>query len=350
MNNTEKFVKDWTPIPQEEKLKEETSGSPLTYWQDVRRRFVQNKVAVVSLFIIVILVLLSVFGPMMTGKDYYSQDLVLRKVAPILTVYEAADGTNLYVHPDVRLFVVDEDGYIGEDGRDYTLPRFKVREDHFVRGFYAYMGYDFDSEDDDVVLGLTDIVGALMEDSWATFEPDVIRVTTSNQTIKDFFRVDELIGTVSAQIGFKQRVFNIDELESSFAMYTVGDLEDIEGESVYSVKLHETIPVIFDFGNSITVKDMFFLYDEESIAVVNEQQYYMPATKNLFMGVSRDYNVEITTEQGRLAIDNLRLVGSGGENLYEWEPLEPVPECVGARTFRRFCRYRSSVTCSGETV
>ena len=32
------------------------------------------------------------------------------------------------------------DGYIGEDGRDYTLPRFKVREDHFVRGFYAYMG------------------------------------------------------------------------------------------------------------------------------------------------------------------------------------------------------------------
>ena len=115
MNNTEKFVKDWTPIPQEEKLKEETSGSPLTYWQDVRRRFVQNKVAVVSLFIIVILVLLSVFGPMMTGKDYYSQDLVLRKVAPILTVYEAADGTNLYVHPDVRLFVVDEDGYIGEE-------------------------------------------------------------------------------------------------------------------------------------------------------------------------------------------------------------------------------------------
>ena len=223
------------------------------------------------------------------------------------------------------------DGYIGEDGRDYTLPRFKVREDHFVRGFYAYMGYDFESEeDDDVVLGLTDIVGALMEDSWATFEPDVIRVTTSNQTIKDFFRVDELIGTVSAQIGFKQRVFNIDELESSFAMYTVGDLEDIDGESVYSVKLHETIPVIFDFGNSITVKDMFFLYDEESIAVVNEQQYYMPATRNLFMGVSRDYNVEITTEQGRLAIDNLRLVGSGGENLYEWEPLEPVPDTAEA--------------------
>lgn len=222
------------------------------------------------------------------------------------------------------------DGYIGEDGRDYTLPRFKVREDHFVRGFYAYMGYDFDSEDDDVVLGLTDIVGALMEDSWATFEPDVIRVTTSNQTIKDFFRVDELIGTVSAQIGFKQRVFNIDELESGFAMYTVGDLEDLKGNSVYSVKLHETIPVIFDFGTSITVKDMFFLYDEDSIAVVNEQQFYMPTTKNLFMGVSRDYNVEILTEAGRLAIDNLRLIGDNGQNLYEWEPLEPVPDTAEA--------------------
>ena len=223
------------------------------------------------------------------------------------------------------------DGYIGEDGRDYTLPRFKVREDHFVRGFYAYMGYDFESEeDDDVVLGLTDIIGALMEDSWATFEPDVIRLTTSNQTIKDFFRVDELIGTVSAQIGFKQRVFNIDELESSFAMYTVGDLEDLKGDSVYSVKLHETIPVIFDFGTNITVKDMFFLYDEDSIAVVNEQQYYMPTTKNLFMGVSRDYNVEILTDAGRLAIDNLKLIGDNGQNLYEWEPLEPVPDSADA--------------------
>ena len=75
---------------------------------------------------------------------------------------------------------------------------------------------------------------------------------------------------------------------------------------------------------------MFFLYDEDSIAVVNEQQFYMPTTKNLFMGVSRDYNVEILTEAGRLAIDNLRLIGDNGQNLYEWEPLEPVPDTAEA--------------------
>ena len=115
MNNLKSFEKDWTPIPQSEKLMEETSGSPLTYWQDVRRRFMMNKIAVSSLVIIFVLVLLSVFGPMMTGKDYYSQDLALRKIPPILTIYETEDQTKLYVHPDVRLFVIDENGYIGEE-------------------------------------------------------------------------------------------------------------------------------------------------------------------------------------------------------------------------------------------
>ena len=205
------------------------------------------------------------------------------------------------------------------------MPRFKVREDHFIRGFYAYMGYDFDAEeDDDVVLGLTDIVSALMEDSWATFEPDVIRITTSNQTIKDFFRVDELIGTISVQIGFRQRVRNIDQLEVTFAMYTVGNLADMEGDSVYNIRLHDTVEVYFDFGNRVVTKDFYFLYDEDSIAVTNDRVYYMPAMKNLFMGVSRDYHVHILTEMGRQEINSLV------SDSYTWEPLEPVPDHVAA--------------------
>ena len=204
------------------------------------------------------------------------------------------------------------------------MPLFKVREDIFIRGFYEYMGYDFENEDEDIVMGLTDIVQALMEDSWAVFEPEVIRLTTSNQTIKDLFRVDELIGTVEVRIGFKQRVKNIDHEEAKFAMFTVGEFDNIEGESVYSTKLHETIKVYFDFGSRMEERDFRFLYDPNTIMVVNGQTYYMPAIDNLFMGVTRDYLVRITTDIGKQGINSLV------NDYYVWEPLDPIPTQVAA--------------------
>ncbi|MBO7156447.1 MAG: hypothetical protein J6V83_03475, partial [Clostridia bacterium] len=225
---------------------------------------------------------------------------------------------------------IEELGYIW---LDYicieNMPKFKIREDLFIRSFYEYMGYDFETEDEDIVMGLTDIVQALMEDSWAVFEPDVIRVTTSNQTIKDFFRVDELIGSVSVKIGFKQRVFGIDPLEVEFAMYSVGELEDLQGESPYSIKLHETVKVYFEKIDPsgyrhVEERDFYFLYDPESIKVINGESYYMPSMDNLFMGVTRDYLVFITTELGRQAINKLE------SDYYVWEPLNPIPNTVSA--------------------
>lgn len=205
------------------------------------------------------------------------------------------------------------------------MPQFKVREDIFVRGFYEYMGYDFETEDEDIVMGLTDIVQALMEDSWMVFEPEVIRITTSNQTLKDLFRVDELIGNVEVKIGFKQRVENIDQYEKNYAMYTVGELENIrESESVYSTKLHETVKVYFDYGSRIETRDFRFLYDPESIAVVNGQTYYMPCMDDLFMGVTRDYLVSIATDIGKQRVNGLV------NDYYVWEPLDPIPNQVAA--------------------
>ncbi len=239
-------------------------------------------------------------------------------ITPVIRVY-ANDVSFNTADP------IEELGYIW---LDYicleSMPKFKVREDVFIRGFYEYMGYDFENEDEDIVMGLTDIVQALMEDSWAVFEPDVIRLTTSNQTIKDLFRVDELIGTVAVQIGFKQRVKDIDQLEVNFAMYTVGEFDNLVGESVYSVKLHETVPVYFDFGTRIEMRDFYFLYDPETIKVVNGETYYMPSIDNLFMGVTRDYLVQITTDIGKQSINSLV------EDYYVWEPLDPIPTRVQA--------------------
>ncbi|MFA5449593.1 MAG: hypothetical protein WC292_04055, partial [Clostridia bacterium] len=208
-----------------------------------------------------------------------------------------------------------------------NVPRIKVREDLFIESFYQYMGEDV-TDEEGITIGLTTIIQAMLEDSWPVFEPEVIRITTSNQTFKDFFRVDELIATISTQIGFKQRVHNIDELESNFAMYTVGEFKNIDGDSPYEIALHDTIKVHFDFGNRIEERDFLFNYKPESIAITNNTDYYYPTLDGLFMGVMRSYQVRITGgNRGRSKIN--RLVDGGVQ--WVWEPLRGgFPDRVAA--------------------
>lgn len=217
-------------------------------------------------------------------------------------------------------FPIEEHGYVW---LDYVcipnLPKFKVREDLFLTSFYEYMGYDFENENPEVVLGLTDILQALMEDSWVVYEPEVIRITTSNQTVKKFFGVDKMIATFDVSVRFIQQVFGVDQLSSEFAMYTVGNLSDITGPSVYSIKLHDTIKVYFDFGDSFEERDLYFVHAPESIELVPGREFYRPATEDRFMGVTRDYLVRVTDRIGRQPV--VEMV----EKRQEWEPLLPTP-------------------------
>ncbi|GGE72143.1 oligopeptide transport system permease protein [Priestia taiwanensis] len=60
----------------------------LTYWQDVKRRLFKNKGATVGLIIVIILALLAIFGPYMTGHNSADQDLSRAKVPPKIPVLE----------------------------------------------------------------------------------------------------------------------------------------------------------------------------------------------------------------------------------------------------------------------
>ena len=53
-----------------------------TYWKDVRRRFLSNKGAVVALVVIVLIVVFSVIGPMISGYSYSDQTLAQKNFAP----------------------------------------------------------------------------------------------------------------------------------------------------------------------------------------------------------------------------------------------------------------------------
>lgn len=112
MSRQTELQKDWSPLPQAERTLETTAGNPLSYWQDVRRRLFKNRLAVAGIVIILLILLASIFGPMMTGKTYDAQDLQLRNMPPQIDLVTAEDGTSFYVHPDLKLFLADEKGKI----------------------------------------------------------------------------------------------------------------------------------------------------------------------------------------------------------------------------------------------
>ena len=73
---------DFTPLGGEIGLDPGSSREKLTYWKDVWRTFTGNRVATVSLWIILILLILVLFGPMMRPFDYYSNDYSAINQAP----------------------------------------------------------------------------------------------------------------------------------------------------------------------------------------------------------------------------------------------------------------------------
>lgn len=109
------FSKDWTPLASEEKDAEPTGDVTITYWQDARRRLWQNKLAVASLYVILFILLASIFGPLLTGKSYDAQQLSLRNLPPRIEIQTAADGTHFYVHQDLKVFLADAAGFVGEE-------------------------------------------------------------------------------------------------------------------------------------------------------------------------------------------------------------------------------------------
>ncbi len=79
---------DFTLIGGEPEARIDSDFTSDSYWRDVRRRFLANKGAVVSLIFIVFIVLFAVVGPMMSGYTYSQQTLTQKNFAPRIPVLE----------------------------------------------------------------------------------------------------------------------------------------------------------------------------------------------------------------------------------------------------------------------
>ena len=76
------FREDDFQLKNSELVKIDNNFASQSFWRDAFVRFVKNKGAVVALFMIFIIVLLAIFGPMTSGRTYYDQNLVDSNLAP----------------------------------------------------------------------------------------------------------------------------------------------------------------------------------------------------------------------------------------------------------------------------
>ncbi|WP_371816589.1 oligopeptide ABC transporter permease [Exiguobacterium sp. s140] len=124
--NYEQFDQDmFTPVEMNEQLGERIAGKSLNFWQDAWMRLKKNKAAIISLSIILILVVLSLFGPMLSGRDAYEQNISQAKLPPKVTGLEWAgfDGLATLGGRDIDFYEqknVEENFWFGTDylGRD----------------------------------------------------------------------------------------------------------------------------------------------------------------------------------------------------------------------------------------
>lgn len=85
-------------------------GRPsISYGQDVWRRLKKNKLSLFGIFIISIITLMAVIGPVLSKNTYYDQDLTKGNLPPTFKYYDLG-GTYGYVHKEFSLYEVTEKG------------------------------------------------------------------------------------------------------------------------------------------------------------------------------------------------------------------------------------------------
>ncbi len=137
MDDYKKISPDmWEKLDKSQKDAEKVSRKSLTYWQDAARRLKQNKVAVISLIIILTIVLMAIFVPLFWPIQYSDQVLDFSNIPQKLEVYEISDGNYIYVTKAYKAIEVSKDGEL--------LQMYKIKKDDQANRMYIY---DFEGKE-----------------------------------------------------------------------------------------------------------------------------------------------------------------------------------------------------------
>jgi oligopeptide transport system permease protein len=79
-------------VPVNQKKSSEMVRPSVTYWQDAWRRLKENKLAMVGLFLVILITLVAIFGPMLSKYDYFSQNFEIANQNPSGVHWFGTDG------------------------------------------------------------------------------------------------------------------------------------------------------------------------------------------------------------------------------------------------------------------
>lgn len=102
----------WDPIDSTIRESAEDTRPSLTYMQDVWRRFRSNVIAMLGLVMLTIIILLAIFGPMLSPFSYSTQNREFGNIPPRLQVTRLAEDSYVFVTTDFSLVSITRNGHL----------------------------------------------------------------------------------------------------------------------------------------------------------------------------------------------------------------------------------------------
>ena len=125
----ENIANKWAPLETNACDREKIWSQSRTFAGDVWFRFRHKPTAIAGFVLIVVLALFALVGPLFTAYDYAQQNLEVVNVPPVMKVYQAPDGSYMYITTALKVVSVSQDGQLGgqlkrvreEDAKSMTI-------------------------------------------------------------------------------------------------------------------------------------------------------------------------------------------------------------------------------------
>ena len=125
----ENIANKWAPLETNAGDREKIWSQSRTFAGDVWFRFRHKPTAIAGFVLIVVLALFALVGPLFTVYDYAQQNLEVVNVPPVMKVYQAPDGSYMYITTALKVVSVSQDGQLGgqlkrvreEDAKSMTI-------------------------------------------------------------------------------------------------------------------------------------------------------------------------------------------------------------------------------------
>jgi len=134
----------WEELDITEKDAEKVERPSLTYWQDAWRRLRQNKIAIASLVVIIIITLSAIFVPFFWPLKYSDQVLDFSNTPPSFNIYDLGDDNYIYVNNEYKVLEVTKDGKLlkmadlVKDDKENRRYEYVVGSDNIVVDYSPY--------------------------------------------------------------------------------------------------------------------------------------------------------------------------------------------------------------------